>query len=69
MTLRHTDHDPIEIQLWCGADYYFNVWSHQHLYKYKDPELGKLLYKEYQSGQIKSETDFLARMEAMERNG
>ena len=60
---------PIEIQLWCGADYYFNVWSHQHLYKYKDPELGKLLYKEYQSGQIKSETDFLARMEAMERNG
>ena len=62
-------HYPIEIQLWCGADYYFNVWSHQHLYKYKDPELGKLLYKEYQSGQIKSETDFLARMEAMERNG
>ena len=60
---------PIEIQLWCGADYYFNVWSHQHLYKYKDPELGKLLYKEYQSGQIKSENDFLARMEAMERNG
>ena len=54
---------PIEIQLWCGADYYFNVWSHQHLYKYKDPELGKLLYKEYQSGQIKSENDFLARME------
>ena len=26
-------------------------------------------YKEYQSGQIKSETDFLARMEEMERNG
>lgn len=20
---------PIEIQLWCGKDYSFNIWSHQ----------------------------------------
>ena len=29
---------PIEVQLWCGQDYAFNVWSHQYIYKYKTPE-------------------------------
>ena len=32
---------PIEVQLWCGRDYYFNLWSHQYVYKYKSPEIGK----------------------------
>ena len=26
---------PIEVQLWCGSDYWFNLWSHQYIYKYK----------------------------------
>ena len=32
---------PIEVQLWCGKDYHFNLWSHQYVYKYKSPEIGK----------------------------
>ena len=32
---------PIEVQLWCGKDYAFNIWSHQYVYKYKIPEIGK----------------------------
>lgn len=37
---------PIEVQLWCGKDYAFNIWSHQYVYKYKIPEIGKMmLYK------------------------
>ena len=31
---------PIEVQLWCGKDYAFNIWSHQYAYKYKTPEIG-----------------------------
>ena len=51
---------PIEVQLWCGADYLFNLWSHQHIYKYKSPEVGKQLYLEFCGGAIRSEQDFLA---------
>ena len=36
---------PIEIQLWCGKDYWFNIWSHQYVYKYKNLEIGYELYK------------------------
>ena len=25
---------PIEVQLWCGEDYQFNIWSHQYVYTY-----------------------------------
>ena len=25
---------PIEIQLWCGVDYLFNIWSDRYIYKY-----------------------------------
>ena len=35
---------PIEVQLWCGKDYYFNLWSHQYVYKYKSSEIGQKLY-------------------------
>jgi len=38
---------PIEVQLWCGKDYHFNLWSHQYVYKYKSPEIGKKLYQEF----------------------
>lgn len=62
---------PIEVQLWCGKDYYFNLWSHQYVYKYKSPEIGQKLYREYIAGEIQSEQEFLARLQELEvnRNG
>ena len=53
---------PIEIQLWCGEDYLFNIWSHRYIYKYKEAEIGKLLYKEYAVKTICSEQDFIERL-------
>lgn len=50
---------PIEIQLWCGVDYRFNIWSHRWAYKYENPKLGKLLYNLYKQGEIKSEDEFI----------
>ena len=49
---------PIEVQLWCGEDYKFNIWSHKLVYKYLEPQLGNLLYKEYKQGKILTEEDF-----------
>lgn len=49
---------PIEIQLWCGRDYFFNTWSHQYIYKYCSPEVGRRLYAAYLAGEITSEEDF-----------
>lgn len=57
---------PIEVQLWCGKDYAFNIWSHQYVYKYKMPEIGKILYREYSSGIIRTEQEFLARLQKLE---
>ena len=56
---------PIEIQLWCGKDYAFNIWSHQYVYKYKKPEIGKILYQEYSSGIIRTEQGFLVRLQEL----
>ena len=53
---------PIEVQLWCGKDYLFNLWSHQHIYKYLTPEIGQKLYQEYTDGLIQTEQDFLNRL-------
>ena len=57
---------PIEVQLWCGKDFAFNIWSHQYVYKYKTPEIGKLLYQEYFSGIIQTEQEFLTRLQGLE---
>lgn len=57
---------PIEVQLWCGDDYYFNLWSHKYVYKYQTPETGKSLYQEYEKGEIRSEQDFLKRLQKIE---
>ena len=58
---------PIEIQLWCGKDYLFNIWSHQYVYKYKNPEIGYQLYRKYVDGKI---NDIERRIfEKFERNG
>ena len=57
---------PIEIQLWCGEDYLFNIWSHRYIYKYKEAEIGKLLYKEYATKIICNEQDFIERLKYWE---
>jgi putative GTP pyrophosphokinase len=59
---------PIEVQLWCGKDFYFNIWSHQYIYKYKAPEIGKSLYRSYAAGAIQNEQEFVARLREMEAN-
>ena len=53
---------PIEVQLWCGKDYLFNLWSHRHVYKYQAPEVGQMLYREYSGGLIQTEQGFLKRL-------
>ena len=57
---------PIEIQLWCEPDYSFNVWSHRHIYKYKEEEMGKKLHDLYESGNITCEKEFLEYLKKME---
>lgn len=57
---------PIEIQLWCGRDFQFNIWSHQFLYKYKSPEIGRKLYEEYQIGDINNIDDFQSHLQYWE---
>lgn len=57
---------PIEIQLWCGKDYLFNIWSHQYVYKYRDAEIGKRLYEEYTNHLIGSEQEFTERLKHWE---
>lgn len=53
---------PIELQLWCGDDYRFNIWSHKYIYKYKDVTIAKLLYKDYTEKIICNEESFLERL-------
>ena len=62
---------PIEIQLWCGQDYWFNIWSHQYVYKYRSAKVGRALYQEYCAGKITTEQEFQARMiqEVQNRGG
>lgn len=57
---------PIELQLWCGDDYRFNIWSHKYIYKYKDVIIAKLLYKEYTEKIIGNEESFLERLKYWE---
>ena len=59
---------PIEIQLWCGKDYYFSMWSHRHVYKYKKPEVGKKLYEMFEAGSIQKEEEFLLQLQILEEN-
>ena len=57
---------PIDVPLQCGKDSSFNIWSPQYVYKYKTPEIGKILYREYSSGVIRTEQEFLARLQELE---
>ena len=54
---------PIEIQLWCGKDFQYNVWSHKYIYKYDSAELGKRMYRLYCENQIKTEEEFFEKLE------
>lgn len=57
---------PIEVQLWCGADYRFNLWSHQYIYKYKSLGIGRRLYEEFAAHNIPDEQMFYARLKYWE---
>lgn len=61
---------PIEIQLWCGQDYQFNIWSHRYVYKYCPAHVGRALYQAYCAGEITSEQEFQSRVQQeVQRHG
>ena len=43
-----------------------NRWSHQYVYKYKSPEIGKQLYLECVAGKITTEQEFQKRLQELE---
>lgn len=45
-------HYPIEVQLWCGNDIKFNMWSHISAYKYVPQEVNLELRELYDVGLI-----------------
>ncbi len=51
-------HYPIEIQLWCGKDLDFNIWSHTSTYKYLNPEVGLELRTLYDEKKINTQKEF-----------
>jgi putative GTP pyrophosphokinase len=50
---------PIEVQIWSDADYNFNLWAHNYLYKYTNAAIGLALRRLYDKGEIKSEQEFM----------
>ncbi len=60
---------PIEIQLWCGKDYWFNTWSHQYVYKYEAVDIGKKLYDKYCAGVITTEDEFKKQLKEVQIRG
>ena len=62
---------PIEIQLWCGDDFRFNVWSHRYIYKYDTAEIGRMRYQSYKAGMIQNEEEFVEQLKKLrgEQNG
>ena len=49
---------PIEVQLWCGRDFFFNIWSHQYAYKYSSETIGLHLRELFDAGDIQTEQAF-----------
>lgn len=62
-------HYPIEIQLWCGDDINFNIWSHTSAYKYVPQEVGLELRKIYNMGKIKTQQQFEEKLKDMIEGG
>lgn len=49
---------PIEVQLWCGRDFCFNIWSHQYAYKYSSESIGLHMRELFDAGNIQTEQAF-----------
>lgn len=49
---------PIEVQLWCGRDFCFNIWSHQYAYKYSSETIGLHMRELFDAGEIQTEQAF-----------
>lgn len=49
---------PIEVQLWCGRDFCFNIWSHQYAYKYSSESIGLHMRELFDAGDIQTEQAF-----------
>ena len=49
---------PIEVQLWCGRDFCFNIWSHQYAYKYSSETIGLHMRELFDAGDIQTEQAF-----------
>lgn len=62
---------PIEIQLWCGADFQYNIWSHKYIYKYDSAIIGREMYQLYVKNKFHTEWDFVEKLEEMrgDKNG
>lgn len=56
---------PIEVQLWCGRDYEFNILSHRWVYKYDNPAIGKELYNLFQQGKLSDENEFVNKLKVL----
>lgn len=60
-------HYPIEVQLWCGRDIEFNLWSHTSSYKYVPKHAGYKLRQLYDNGKIKTQSQFEYALEEIKR--
>lgn len=62
---------PIEIQLWCGTDFQYNIWSHKYIYKYDNADIGRAMYQLYADNKIHTEWDFVEKLEEIrgDKNG
>lgn len=56
---------PIEIQLWCGKDFQYNIWSHKYIYKYDNADIGRSMYQLYVDDTIHTEWEFVEKLEEM----
>lgn len=56
---------PIEIQLWYGTDFQYNIWSHKYIYKYDSAEIGRAMYQLYIEHKIPTEYDFTEKLEEL----
>ncbi len=53
---------PIELQLWCGQDYQFNIWSHRYVYNIIPPRWAGRCIRHTAPECLPTEQAFLARL-------
>ncbi len=49
---------PIELQIWDRHDAAFNILAHTYIYKYYTPQIGQIMREKYETGIIKTDSDF-----------